>query len=715
MIRLTLRDKLLLGLILPLGLAALVAVGVFRAMDGGREAADRVADSNQTLADIFALGKSLSDAETHHRNFLLTGQAHYLDAFDQARYAFGRSRSMLEFRVAADPAQLARLVTLEKQFDHWIRTEAEPLRTARSQAPPRLHLLAVQARTAILGLRLSERELVDRARPETMARWGHLVGQLRANLIHSRELATGDDDRQALQAMIELVEDYEARVAMALDRSSGNPLMDELETRFDVFYTRLRDAEELIVNRLERVGDNGILGPSRKIFDELIATEEATLANHLRDAQTTLGNSRSWTYMGFGLVLALSLVSAILLSLSIGRPVRAVAKAAMAIANGDFHQRVPVYGKDEIGTMATAFNRMADELSAVMSAQALAQRELTQQVDDLVNQRTREVMTLNTMGEMLQAAATAGEAYAIARTYMNRLLPETCGGLYILNPSRNSLELAAGWAVPELPEIVAPDACWAMRRGQTHEQAGADEHARCAHLAPSPAPVYRCIPLVAHGETLGVLHIAPLTDEAEAATAWLDSTREFNTTVAEHLALALANIRLRESLRNQSIRDPLTGLYNRRYLEETLERELIRARRRGSPLSLVMIDVDHFKRFNDTFGHAAGDAVLEHLGRMLREHFRADDVACRYGGEEFALLMPDTDAARARQRAEDLRDAVAALRVTHGRRTLDPVTLSLGVATYPEHGQAAVELMRVADKALYAAKHAGRDRVALAP
>jgi diguanylate cyclase (GGDEF)-like protein len=171
---------------------------------------------------------------------------------------------------------------------------------------------------------------------------------------------------------------------------------------------------------------------------------------------------------------------------------------------------------------------------------------------------------------------------------------------------------------------------------------------------------------------------------------------------------------LRDTLKSQSIRDPLTGLFNRRFLEEALDRECRRAVRGDRPLSLVIFDVDHFKRFNDSFGHEAGDLVLKELGNLVQGMFREEDVACRFGGEEFALVLTDTTLDQAIQRAEELRAGAYEIVLTDGQQNIGRITLSLGVATLPQHGATGGVLLRAADKALYAAKNGGRDRVAVA-
>ena len=182
-------------------------------------------------------------------------------------------------------------------------------------------------------------------------------------------------------------------------------------------------------------------------------------------------------------------------------------------------------------------------------------------------------------------------------------------------------------------------------------------------------------------------------------------------TVGDHISLALANIRLREALRHQVVHDVLTGLFNRRYLEETLEREIYRGQRKGASLGLIMLDLDNFKHFNDTYGHEAGDNLLHTLGKFLAEQVRREDVACRYGGEEFVLILPEASSEIVQQRAKDIRREFPKIPVVHSGQVLQSVTLSLGVAMFPEHGATGREVLRAADEAMYRAKAHGRNRV----
>jgi diguanylate cyclase (GGDEF)-like protein len=221
------------------------------------------------------------------------------------------------------------------------------------------------------------------------------------------------------------------------------------------------------------------------------------------------------------------------------------------------------------------------------------------------------------------------------------------------------------------------------------------------------------MPFLAHGEALGVLHLrAP--DETSART-FEESTQQLAHVVADSVALTWANLTLRETLRQQAIRDPLTGLFNRRFMEESLVRELQRAARNRQSVSLIMMDIDRFKQLNDRFGHNTGDAALRALGRLLQTCSRESDIPCRYGGDEFLLILPEASLEIARQRAEQLRDSFRQMKFGLDRDPLGLATLSLGVAAYPQHGEVFGAVLRAADAALYRAKSDGRDRTSVAP
>jgi diguanylate cyclase (GGDEF)-like protein len=312
------------------------------------------------------------------------------------------------------------------------------------------------------------------------------------------------------------------------------------------------------------------------------------------------------------------------------------------------------------------------------------------------------------MLELLESSQDRQEAFRTASPFFVRLFPNMAGGVMAISASKNQVDSVAWWGQERAPDFFTPHSCWALRRGTTHLCRKDDPEPFCPHVDESCA-CSLCVPMVAAGEALGVLHLQPhegfeLTQE----------TLELAQRVAEQLSLAMANLSLRDTLRQQSIRDPLTGLFNRRFMEESLEREIFRARRKREPVSVIMLDVDHFKRFNDQYGHDAGDVVIQAVGRHLRDGVRAEDVVCRYGGEEFVLILPGSNTTNAAQRAESLRQGVSQLALTLGTTQLPHVTCSIGVASYPINGQTTGNLLKAADTALYQAKRNGRDRVIVA-
>jgi diguanylate cyclase (GGDEF)-like protein/PAS domain S-box-containing protein len=336
-----------------------------------------------------------------------------------------------------------------------------------------------------------------------------------------------------------------------------------------------------------------------------------------------------------------------------------------------------------------------------------------------LQQRTTEVSLLSELGALLHACLTAAEAFSIFGQFAPRLFTGESGALYILSPSRNALESTSVWGdFPAGEQVFAPDDCWALRSGRMHYVEEPRSAVLCRHLSGCSKVAHVCVPMTAQGDTLGILHIHsnPVSREGtkEGIRPLSTSKRQLATAVAEQVGLALANLKLRETLRLQSVRDPLTGLFNRRFMQESLERELRRAARSNKPLGGILLDIDHFKQFNDSYGHEAGDIVLRELGGFLQSQIRNEDIACRVGGEEFLLILPDTSLDVTRQRAEKLREASKRVSVQYGGRPLGAIALSMGVVAFPVHGTTCEVILRSADEALYQAKAQGRDRVVVA-
>jgi len=354
-----------------------------------------------------------------------------------------------------------------------------------------------------------------------------------------------------------------------------------------------------------------------------------------------------------------------------------------------------------------------------------AQKQLTashQQIGRLLddaNRQTDEITQISELGSMLQACASREEVFRLVPERLRRLFPGASGGISLLSASRNRVESAAQWGVCQIAQIFTPEQCWAFRRGRTHIHPGGSSALRCLHLVGDGPSV--CIPLIANGDTIGTLSLQeddplfPVSSPDPGSNG--DSVARRNLladAVAEHISLAIANLNLREALRLQAVRDPLTGLYNRRYMQEFLERELHSARRKKRPLAVMMLDLDHFKRYNDNFGHAAGDKALAAIGETLIRCVRAEDIACRYGGEEFTLILPECSLAQATLRAEEIRKRLRDFPIQANGQATDILTVSIGVAAFEETTDRVDLLLKFADDALYQAKRSGRDRVVTA-
>jgi diguanylate cyclase (GGDEF)-like protein/PAS domain S-box-containing protein len=364
------------------------------------------------------------------------------------------------------------------------------------------------------------------------------------------------------------------------------------------------------------------------------------------------------------------------------------------------------------------YNDISEQVKTAAQA-----RDHSESLNRLVNElqlRTMQMTLLNEMGDLLQCSSNSTEAHAIvAQTARKLLVASTAGALYVFKSSRNLLEVVAPWGESSVSrQPFAPDSCWALRRGQPHWSEPPGGSAICPHLE-NPAPAsYLCVPLVAQGDTLGVLHVQYNRIESNSRTEAFESLQESEqrlaVAVGGRVALSLAGLLLRETLRDQSIRDPLTGLFNRRFMEDTLGRELQRAKRRSQPLAVVFLDLDHFKRFNDIHGHDAGDAVLRSMAGLFQQHFRGEDVVCRFGGEEFAIILPESSAKNAAARVEQLRQTAKKFKVSYKEQILDVVTFSIGIAAYPENASSGEELLQIADACLYESKTKGRDCITIA-
>ena len=321
--------------------------------------------------------------------------------------------------------------------------------------------------------------------------------------------------------------------------------------------------------------------------------------------------------------------------------------------------------------------------------------------------RDREMKLINQMNDLLQACKSLDEAFRVIRMACEDLFSGQSGGMAVLHDSGQFLETFTRWGdTPLLEDIFALEDCWAMRRGQQHEVTDPQINMLCHHFTSPPTSGYLCLPMVVQGEMLGLFHLEkPKEMSLEQAVNW----KQKAVTVSEGVKISLSNLKLRELMHRQANHDPLTGIFNRRYLDDTLPRELNHARRKNDPISVAMLDIDLFKKFNDTFGHEAGDLILRELGHLFKESLRQSDIACRYGGEEFVIVLVDSTQKESLKRFEKIREQINNLQIRYREQLLGRMTVSIGVVEATGNTLTAEELVAAADKALYAAKRAGRD------
>jgi diguanylate cyclase (GGDEF)-like protein len=337
------------------------------------------------------------------------------------------------------------------------------------------------------------------------------------------------------------------------------------------------------------------------------------------------------------------------------------------------------------------------------------------------NEDRRQVAEMTTS---LQIADSRIEAYGVIEAFSRRIMADVSGAFYVYTASRDQLTRVAQWnragETQHFAEHLHPSDCWGLRQGGRHDGCvqtldGPETDAApvaCHHVeGEGEIGPYTCIPIVGRGQILGMLHLRGEFLRSRKTRVALDDSIERLT---DQLSLSLTNIELRERLENMALRDGLTGLYNRRFLDEMLERDLAKLKRDNKLAALLLLDVDHFKRFNDTHGHQAGDEALRRVATALAASVRVSDVVCRYGGEEFLVFLPDCNMDEATAKAEKIRAAVAGISMTMGERVIPGVTISIGLAMFPAQASTRAQLIQSADAALYRAKGAGRNRVVVA-
>ena len=541
----------------------------------------------------------------------------------------------------------------------------------------------------------------------------HINALVYAVVMESRGIYMSADWKAAEQFAKKLVTDLSelqqtARLwkANAIDSQRGN--VEELSKRIDQFVrfrtelVRLGKEESTAAARL--FGDNDANRTVRSALNDSLNALARAYENEIgrarvqietNDRQVLLALSALGVIAALALAVGIALVKSALLT-----PLLAMKMSMSRLADGELDLHVDGLDRsDELGEMARTV--------AVFHATSIERQKLN-----------REARMISQLNEWLQSCKSLDELYQMVAQFLSRLLPDCRGSLYIYANSRDILESAKVWNGAAATPGMHPDDCWGLRRGRTYTFGENEIDFPCAHVTATEPGHYCCIPILAHGETVGLLHLgfkhAHGVDQHAMSNGAIVEQRRLGLVCAEQISLAVANAKLRDQLRDQSIRDALTGMYNRRYMLETCRREFSRAARSAQSVSILSIDADHFKKFNDNHGHDAGDTVLRAISDCLVANFRDEDIPCRFGGEEFVVLLANSTADVAMKKAEEIRRKIEGLVVRYLDANLPRITVSIGVATFPQAGNNPRAIMKAADDALYRAKDDGRNCVRLA-
>ncbi|MEU4618724.1 diguanylate cyclase [Actinoplanes sp. NPDC023801] len=427
----------------------------------------------------------------------------------------------------------------------------------------------------------------------------------------------------------------------------------------------------------------------------------------------------TFRYLTLLLIVLVTAAAAVLaarwLARSTTRPLGDLAWAADRVANGDLDTRVPIPRPDELGRLAGTFNRMTRELQSYVQALTASRDQLRRHLAILGDTLSSTHDLDRILPVILRTAMTATGARA--------------GLLLLTDPADGRLAARCGFGLTgdwDVPGAELSQRRLTPGRGVLGTVAATGSPSRGTNGTDPDEPVcesYLAVPICAPpdeeaGPEHGTLGVLALYDRL-GGPAFSDTDLRTLRTFAGQAGVAVHNVRVHEEAQRLSLTDPLTGLWNYRYLREVLRREVERASRFGRMLTVLVLDLDHFKEVNDTYGHTAGDQVLGEFARRIRIGLREVDVAFRQGGEEFVVLLPETDAYGGLIVAERLGAAVRDRPVAvdprrPGLADRIPISVSIGIAVFPEHGATAQEVLDAADEALYAAKNAGRDTYRLA-
>jgi diguanylate cyclase (GGDEF)-like protein len=674
-----------------LALIAFAAIVVFSYRENQALAVNNrwVSHTRDVLELTELLASHLTDAAVARGTYIRQGDPAQFEKFDEARNLALRDMAQLRNFTGDNPGQQLRLV----QLDPLVRNRLALLRTAMESHGRTANDRAVQDAFTAQGAMISS-QILDQV---------HIIEGVERSLLQERSAeAEASDSRAGKINLLRTVFVFLSLLLVFwfLHREFARHERAERATI---------EQKRLLQSILDSCSDSVVVADSSGsiiLRNPVAARENAAIhadnlnANYPEQLGLYKGDGQT-LYKTEELVLARALRGESVNGLEMcsrppdGGPVRWKLSAGGPLVNAEGEKQGGVVFVRDITDRKEADRKLSD---ALQDAEAFAS----------------ENIELSELGDSLQSCHTVQEAYKMSESALAHIFGSRPGALCILNPSRDLVEARAVWNNCATTELAfSPDDCWGLRRGKPYGEKGPGTPVKCTHLRRDLVGDYLCVPLIAQGETLGVLYLenGPTSAEGFSDAGQVQQARVKRRAIgaAERVSLALANLRLRELLRNQSIRDPLTGLFNRRYLEESLTRELRRAARAGRTVSVVMMDLDNFKHFNDAFGHQAGDLLLKEVASVLGTRLRAGDLACRFGGEEFSLVLCEADVGGTLKCVHNICEAIRHLSLEYRGQTLGRITMSAGIANYPAHHDNLEDLINAADKALYKAKNNGRD------
>ncbi|HET8816716.1 MAG TPA: diguanylate cyclase [Pseudidiomarina sp.] len=685
------RAQVLAGFVVPIVIVAGLSWVVSINMESVRKLADRSELLMREIAIRNDVLKTIISAETGERGFVITGNEEFLEPYKEAQIQFLKLTNDWN-NLANSTAEANELKRIEELFQRWVDEVAEPAVAARSEFPRDKYDYTFQAFYHLNRLEdfLSAGGMLEAVKHEHQ-QYQSALQSLMAKSSSKEVRSTWGTIMTSSEQLDQSINDLVTTNPSSSLVNSISARVRQLEALWREITLDYRTAEGVSVALVASGQGKALVEEMRDIIQASLAEKNLLSAQVNAEVEERM-RLLEWLSMYLP-VVGVGIGLAILLFMQLG-VISSIAKlqaTARRLEGGDLSARVTETRSDELGILANDFNRMAEKL------------EMTQ----------REGVVLAGFQAMLVSSNNEDEAYVATARALSKLLPPSAGALYLMAASRDYVELAISWGYNLKPtERFHPEDCRALRLGRTYRASKESAEIFCTHTQSESLEYSICIPLITRDEVLGTIVLAGVSEAHEELD---ERSFALAKTVAERLSLALSNIRLTEKLRSESVRDPLTGLYNRRYLEETLEREMQRVSRARLPLSVITADVDHFKRFNDTFGHEAGDRVLEELATQMVNIARPGDVVCRFGGEEFVIILPEASTEIASARAEELRRRIEMLDLYYGGTALGRVTISLGVASFPAHATKKEELLRLADNALYEAKNKGRNQVSIHP